>query len=56
MELQHFKDFLYMGGYAAYVWPAYGLVIFVIILSIVKTLKHKHKVLRELRSRHEAAP
>ena len=28
-------EFLYMGGYAAYVWPSYGLTLLVIILNIV---------------------
>jgi heme exporter protein D len=28
-------DFLAMGGYAAYVWPSYGLTLAVIILNIV---------------------
>ncbi|HVO70025.1 MAG TPA: heme exporter protein CcmD [Aggregatilineaceae bacterium] len=27
--------FLEMGGYAAYVWPAYGLTLVVIVLNIV---------------------
>ena len=29
------SDFLNMGGYAAYVWPSYGLTLIVIILNIV---------------------
>ena len=27
--------FLQMGGYAAYVWPSYGLTLIVIVLNIV---------------------
>jgi heme exporter protein D len=29
------SEFLNMGGYAAYVWPSYGLTLIVIILNIV---------------------
>ncbi len=28
-------EFLNMGGYAAYVWPSYGLTLAVIVLNIV---------------------
>jgi heme exporter protein D len=28
-------EFLNMGGYAAYVWPSYGLTLIIIILNIV---------------------
>lgn len=29
------KEFLNMGGYAAYVWPSYGLTVAIIVLNIV---------------------
>jgi heme exporter protein D len=29
------KEFLEMGGYAAYVWPSYALSIIVIVLNVV---------------------
>jgi heme exporter protein D len=29
------SDFLNMGGYAAYVWPSYGLTLVIIVLNIV---------------------
>jgi heme exporter protein D len=29
------SEFLNMGGYAAYVWPSYGLTLAVIVLNIV---------------------
>jgi heme exporter protein D len=28
-------EFLQMGGYAAYVWPSYGLTLTIILLNIV---------------------
>jgi len=29
------SEFLNMGGYAAYVWPSYGLTLAIIVLNIV---------------------
>jgi heme exporter protein D len=29
------SEFLNMGGYAAYVWPSYGLTMAIIVLNIV---------------------
>jgi heme exporter protein D len=29
------SEFLAMGGYAAYVWPSYGLTLVIIVLNIV---------------------
>lgn len=29
------SEFINMGGYAAYVWPSYGLTLAVIVLNIV---------------------
>jgi heme exporter protein D len=29
------SEFLNMGGYAAYVWPSYGLTVAIIVLNIV---------------------
>ena len=28
-------EFLRMGGYAAYVWPAYGITLAIVVLNIV---------------------
>jgi heme exporter protein D len=46
--LQHF---LAMGGYAAYVWPAYALFFVVLIADTVAPRLRRHRVLRELRAR-----
>jgi len=40
------NEFLTMGGYGAYVWPAYGLAALVVIVNIVLPLKR----LRELKA------
>lgn len=46
--LQHFFA---MGGYAAYVWPAYALFFIVLIADTVAPRVRRHHVLRELRAR-----
>jgi heme exporter protein D len=41
--MSSFHEFLTMGGYAAYVWPAYGigaLVVVANVLAPVRRLKH----------------
>jgi heme exporter protein D len=54
--LNNIKEFLQMGGYAAYVWPAYGITLCVILWSVYKALRHRNKVLRELREDNEGTP
>ncbi|GAA0889066.1 heme exporter protein CcmD [Rhodanobacter soli] len=46
--LQHFFA---MGGYAAYVWPAYAVFFIVLIADTVAPRVRRHRVLRELRAR-----
>jgi len=44
-------DFLSMGGYAAYVWPALGLTAVVLIglwIATVRTLRLRERQLRRL--------
>ena len=37
-----------MGGYAAYVWPAYGTVFIVLLANLFQTKLEKKRVLRML--------
>ena len=46
--LQHF---LAMGGYAAYVWPAYAVFFIVLIADTVAPRLRRRRVLMELRAR-----
>ena len=39
-------EFLNMGGYAGFVWPAYGLALFVVIINIVLP-RHRERQLRQ---------
>jgi heme exporter protein D len=43
------SDFLYMGGYAAYVWSAYGLAAAVLVGMIVHSLLWQRRVLKALK-------
>ena len=43
------SDFLDMGGYAAYVWPAYGLAALVLVALLVASLRSLRAGQRELK-------
>jgi heme exporter protein D len=45
------SEFLYMGGYAAYVWTAYGLAAAVLIGMIAHSLLWQRRLLKDLRRR-----
>lgn len=45
------QTFLTMGGYAAYVWPAYAVFFIVLIADTVAPRVRRRRVLRELRAR-----
>jgi heme exporter protein D len=45
--------FLQMGGYAAYVWPAYGVALLVLSLNIVWARRSLRRAQREARRRLE---
>ncbi len=40
------QEFLAMGGYAAYVWPAYGLALVVLIANAVLPHRRERQLLR----------
>jgi heme exporter protein D len=43
--------FLAMGGYAAYVWPAYGVFFAVLVADWLAPSLRRRRLLRELRGR-----
>jgi heme exporter protein D len=43
--------FLAMGGYAAYVWPAYAVFFLVLIADFLSPALRRRRNLRELRAR-----
>ena len=51
-ELARFFD---MGGYAVYVWSAYGLVVTVLVVNVAGPLLRQRHLLRQLSERHAKA-
>ncbi|MGD8925720.1 MAG: heme exporter protein CcmD [Thioalkalispiraceae bacterium] len=48
------KEFLHMGGYAAFVWSAYGIATVVLIVSLILPLLENKKIRRHIvRMLHE---
>ncbi|SEI87122.1 heme exporter protein CcmD [Frateuria terrea] len=45
------SHFFAMGGYAAYVWPAYAVFFIVLLADFVSPLLRRRRNLRELRAR-----
>lgn len=45
MSFDSFGDFLRMGGYAQYVWSAYGITVVVLVTNVVQALLMKRRVL-----------
>ena len=45
------QSFLAMGGYAAYVWPAYAVFLIVLIADTIAPRLRRQRLLRELRAR-----
>jgi len=43
-------NFLAMGGYAAYVWPAYGLALVVLMGNFVAAVRQHQKMLTRLKN------
>ncbi|MSR15886.1 MAG: heme exporter protein CcmD [Gammaproteobacteria bacterium] len=42
------NDFFAMGGYAAFVWPAYGLTAVVLALNAILPCRRERALLRQL--------
>jgi heme exporter protein D len=45
------QNFLAMGGYAVYVWPAYAVFFIVLIADTIAPRLRRQRLLRELRAR-----
>lgn len=53
MQFKTLNDFLHMGGYAMYVWPAYIIVFLFIMINLINNLQQHKKILKQLRDQHE---
>ncbi|HEY2623755.1 MAG TPA: heme exporter protein CcmD [Dyella sp.] len=51
MNTLSWDSFIAMGGYAAYVWPAYAVFFMVLIADYVSPVLRRRRDLRELRAR-----
>lgn len=51
MNAASLQSFLAMGGYAVYVWPAYGVFFIVLLIDWLAPQFRRHRLLRELRAR-----
>lgn len=45
------QEFLAMGGYAAYVWPAYALALFILFFNLVIPMRRERSLLRTIARR-----
>lgn len=45
------SNFLHMGGYAAYVWSAYGISLFVLVMNIILPIRREKEMLRGLKKK-----
>ncbi|MGR9087668.1 MAG: heme exporter protein CcmD [Gammaproteobacteria bacterium] len=43
-----FKEFFEMGGYAFYVWTAYGITLVVLVVNIIIPVVQRRQFLRQL--------
>jgi len=43
------QEFLSMGGYAAFVWPSYGLVAVVLVVNLVLPLRRSGEIRRSIK-------
>ncbi|MDF2867826.1 MAG: hypothetical protein K0S11_1296 [Gammaproteobacteria bacterium] len=47
MKILH--NFLTMGGYAAYVWPAYAVTLLILMGNTIGALRNNRKILKKLK-------
>jgi len=43
------NNFFSMGGYAIYVWSAYGICFIVLFLNIILAIRNEHKTLNKIK-------
>ena len=50
-ENMSLNNFLSMGGYAIYVWSAYGISFIVLFLNIILAIRNEYKIKNEIKKR-----
>ncbi|MFY7698280.1 MAG: heme exporter protein CcmD [Legionella sp.] len=48
--MNQLRQWFAMGGYSLYVWPAYGLVLAVLIINLLFIRQQAHKTKRQLKN------
>ena len=51
IDMLTLKEFIHMGGYAQYVWSAYGIGTVILILNVIQPLHRYRKTIRNLANR-----
>lgn len=51
-----FSLFFHMGGYAAYVWPAFGIAIVILFVNGITTSGRLRKMIKTLRDHYACTP
>ena len=49
------KDFLYMGGYAFYVWTSYAIALIVLVANLVAPVVQRRRLLADMARRARRA-
>ena len=50
--MQGLGEFFHMGGYAMYVWPAFGISIFTLLIGFILPLFNERRILDRIRKRN----
>lgn len=50
------SEFLAMGGYAAYVWPTYGIAAVILVVLLVASVRGAKRAEREARALEALSP
>ncbi len=51
MHFESFSDFLAMGGYASYVWGAYGISFIALLWILLSSLSRKHRLMADIKNK-----
>ncbi len=51
MYFESFGDFLAMGGYAAYVWGAFGITFLSMLILLISSVSRGKKLLKEVQAK-----
>jgi heme exporter protein D len=51
--MKSWHEFITMGGYAAYVWPSYGIVLVVMLANAILPGRKQKRLLNEIRRRKQ---